>query len=126
MNAMTGWLIKQLAVGVILSAWLSTMVVAQGKVEVRSTPDGQGRQFEVVVPRQVPGEAATPDSKFYPQDHQVPYEPGFIEPLTGRPESGRIKKIGAAGWTAPPGRGYGGDQNFSVGWFSMGVGFTWE
>jgi hypothetical protein len=123
---MTARMIHRIAAGMVVSTLLTTPAFAQGKVEVRTTPDGQGRQFEVVVPRQVPGEVPTPESKFYPQDHQVPYEPGFIEPLTARPESGRIKKIGAAGWTAPPGRGYGGDQNFAVGWFSMGVGFTWE
>ena len=114
-----------LAIAGLLFAALASPAVGQGKVEFRSTPDGQGREFEVVVPRPR-GEVPTPDAKFFPQDHQVPFEPGFIEPLTARPQSGPIKKIGAAGWTSPPGRGYGGDQNFAVGSFSMGISFTWE
>jgi hypothetical protein len=111
---------------IVVSALLGGQAIAQGKVEFRNTPDGQGREFEVVVPPPKPGETVTPDAKFFPQDHQVPYEPGFIEPLTTRPKSGPIKKLGAAGWTSPPGRGYGGDQNFAVGSFSMGLSFTWE
>jgi hypothetical protein len=116
----------RLIVSGLLLAAAASPVMAQGKVEFRGTADGQGREFEVVVPRPKPGEVPTPDAKFFPQDHQVPYEPGFIEPLTARPQSGPIKKIGAAGWTSPPGRGYGGDQNFAVGSFSMGISFTWE
>jgi hypothetical protein len=112
--------------GAVIVAALAGPAMAQGKVEFKSTPDGQGREFEVVVPRPAPGDTPTPDAKFFPQDHQVPYEPGFITPLTVTPKSGPIKRIGAAGWTSPPSRGYGGDQNFAVGSFSMGIGFTWE
>jgi hypothetical protein len=78
------------------------------------------------VPRPAPGDTPTPDAKFSPQDHQVPYEPGFLAPLTVTPKSGPIKKIGAAGWTSPPSRGYGGDQNFAVGSCSIGIGLTWD
>jgi hypothetical protein len=72
------------------------------------------------------GEGSSPDAKFFPPDHEVPYEPGFIEPLTFRPNKGPIERLGSAAWTSPPGRGYGGDQNFSGGWFSIGVGLTWK
>jgi hypothetical protein len=112
--------------GGLIAAMLAGPAMAQGKVEFRSMPNGQGREFEVVVPRPTPAEAPTPDAKFFPQDHQVPYEPGFIAPLTVRPRAGPIKRIGAAGWTSPPSRGYGGDQNFAVGSFSMGIGIIWE
>lgn len=117
---------RPVILGVLLGALAAGPSLAQGKVEFRTTPDGQGREFEVIVPRPQQGELTTPDGKFFPQDHQVPYEPGFIEPLTVRPESGPIRKFGAAGWTSPPGRGYGGDQNFAVGSFSLGISFTWE
>jgi hypothetical protein len=121
LHALRALIIAAMIVGVAGAA------AAQGKVDFKSTPDGRGREFEVVVPRpDAPGESPTPDAKFFPQDHQVPYEPGFIAPLTTAPKSGPIKKIGAAGWTSPPSRGYGGDQNFAVGSFSMGLSFTWE
>src|SRR5262245_60551968 len=114
------WRVRLVAAAGLLAV-AAGPALAQGKVEFRSTPDGQGREFEVVVPRPFPGESPTPDAKFFPQDNKVPFEPGFIAPLTVTPKSGPIKKIGGAGWTSPPGRGYGGDQNFAVGWFSMGV-----
>jgi hypothetical protein len=68
------------------------------------------------------------ENEFYRDDLKVRHEPGFIEPMTVRPQSGPIKKIGASGWTSPPGTGALPQvlhQEFS-GWFGFGISAVWE
>ena len=66
------------------------------------------------------------EADFYREDIRVRHEPGFIEPLTTRPATGPVKKIGLSGWTAPPGRGDGIVQHETNGWFSFGLSIVWE
>jgi hypothetical protein len=99
---------------------------AQPRVEIRQTPSGE-RQFEVVAPGPAPRDMSRPrDADFYREDNRTPYEPGFVEPLTGKPRSGPIKKWGVSGWTAPAAAGPMAHRQENSGWFGFGLTFIWE
>ena len=101
---------------------------AQANLDVKtSTPPGDPRELEIVAPSPGAREVNRPrEADFYREDIRVRHEPGFVEPLTTRPASGPIKKVGLSGWTAPPGRGDGVAQHETSGWFGFGLSITWE
>ena len=118
----------------ILFCILSSMLVlagpasAQANLDVKtSAPPGDPRELEIVAPSPGAREVSRPrEADFYREDIRVRHEPGFVEPLTTRPASGPIKKIGLSGWTAPPGRGDGVAQHETSGWFGFGLSIIWE
>ncbi|MCI0547620.1 MAG: hypothetical protein L0027_10085 [Candidatus Rokubacteria bacterium] len=120
-------LLEGAVMGTLLVLGLTAPALAQGKVEVRSIETPQGRRFEVISPNPAPLDATRPrDADFYGDDVRIPYEPGFIEPFTTAPAAGPIKKVGLAGWTAPPGRGSPNNIPESPGWFALGIAIIFE
>ena len=101
---------------------------AQASLDVKtSTPPGDPRELEIVAPSPGAREVNRPrEADFYREDIRVRHEPGFVEPLTARPASGSVKKVGLSGWTAPPGRGDGVAQHETSGWFGFGLSIIWE
>jgi len=101
---------------------------SQAKLDVKtSAPPGDPRELEIVAPSPGAREVSRPrEADFYREDIRVRHEPGFVEPLTTRPASGPIKKVGLSGWTAPPGRGDGVAQHETSGWFGFGLSIIWE
>ena len=101
---------------------------AQANLDVKtSTPPGDPRELEIVAPSPGARDVSRPrEADFYREDIRVRHEPGFVEPLTARPASGPIKKVGLSGWTAPPGRGDGVAQHETSGWFGFGLSIIWE
>jgi len=101
--------------------------LAQSRVEVSASSPGDPRELELVSPAPGAREVSRPrEADFYREDIRVRHDPGFVEPLTTRPKSGPIKKIGLSGWTAPPGRGDGIVQQDISGWFGFGLSIVWE
>ena len=80
----------------------------------------------IVSSDRLPSVQVSVPADFYREDIRVRHEPGFVEPLTGRPASGPIKKVGLSGWTSPPGRGDGVAQHETSGWFGFGLSVIWE
>ena len=107
---------------------LASLAAAQANLDVKTaTPPGDPRELEIVAPSPGAREVNRPrEADFYPEDIRVRHEPGFVEPLTARPASGPVKKIGLSGWTAPPGRGDGVAQHETSGWFGFGLSIIWE
>ena len=101
---------------------------AQANLDVKAAaPPGDPRELEIVAPSPGAREVSRPrEADFYREDIRVRHEPGFVEPLTTRPASGPIKKVGLSGWTAPPGRGDGVAQHETSGWFGFGLSIIWE
>ena len=101
---------------------------AQGNIDVKATtPPGDPRELEIVSPSPGARDVSRPrEADFYREDIRVQHEPGYVEPLTARPASGPVKKVGLSGWTAPPGRGDGVAQHETSGWFGFGLSITWE
>lgn len=103
---------------------------AQSKMDVKASapkPPGDPRELEIVAPSPGARDVSRPrEADFYREDIRVQHEPGYVEPLTARPASGPVKKIGLSGWTAPPGRGDGIAQHETSGWFGFGLSITWE
>ena len=68
--------------------------------------------------------ALMPQSELYPYRPAVPYQPGFIEPLSKETATGRM---GVAGWTSPNtsagSRGAADPDN--PGWPSLGFAVEW-
>ena len=96
-------------------------------VEVKSSPPGDPRELEIVAPSRGAREVSRPrEADFYKEDIRVRHEPGFVEPLTVRPATGPVRKVGLSGWTAPPGRGDGIVQHEVNGWFGFGLSIVWE
>ena len=130
------WVWRSTGSGIMaaLSFLLLSMVVlagpasAQANLDVKaSTPPGDPRELEIVAPSPGAREVNRPrEADFYREDIRVRHEPGFVEPLTTRPASGPIKKVGLSGWTAPPGRGDGVAQHETSGWFGFGLSIIWE
>jgi hypothetical protein len=117
------WMV--LAVALVLA--FAAPAVAQTPIEIKT--DSPGDPLELVTPAPGARDVSRPrEAEFYPnpQDIRVRHDPGFVEPLTTRPKSGPIKKVGLSGWTAPPGRGDGSAQQETSGWFGFGISFTWE
>jgi len=99
--------------------------LAQSTTELRATT--YPGELELVAPSPGSREVTRPrEADFYREDIRVRHEPGFVEPLTARPKSGPIKKIGLSGWTAPPGVVDRTVQREASGWFGFGLSFTWE
>ena len=109
-------------------AVLAGFASAQANLDVKaSAPPGDPRELEIVAPSPGAREVSRPrEADFYREDIRVRHEPGFVEPLTTRPASGPIKKVGLSGWTAPPGRGDGVAQHETSGWFGFGLSIIWE
>jgi len=117
----------------VVAAALLTLAAAgqafpQASLDVKTTtPPGDPRELEIVAPSPGAREVSRPrEADFYREDIRVRHEPGFVEPLTARPASGPIKKVGLSGWTAPPGRGDGVAQHETSGWFGFGLSIIWE
>jgi len=112
----------------LLTLALAGPALAQANLDVKtSTPPGDPRELEIVAPSPGAREVNRPrEADFYREDIRVRHEPGFVEPLTARPASGPIKKVGLSGWTAPPGRGDGVAQHETSGWFGFGLSIVWE
>ena len=65
-----------------------------------------------------------PETDLYPHRPPVPYQPGFIDPLTKETETGRM---GVAGWTSPnmpAGSRVGADPD-NAGWLGFGFAIEW-
>lgn len=101
---------------------------AQIPVEVRTSAEpAQQRELELIAPAPGAREVTRPrEADFFGEDVRVRHEPGFVEPLTARPKTGPVKKVGLSGWTAPPGRGDGIVQREISGWFGFGISVVWE
>jgi hypothetical protein len=112
----------------LLTLALGGPASAQASLDVKtSTPPGDPRELEIVAPSPGARDVSRPrEADFYREDIRVRHEPGFVEPLTARPASGPIKKVGLSGWTAPPGRGDGVAQHETSGWFGFGLSIIWE
>jgi hypothetical protein len=112
----------------LLAQALAGPAWAQASLDVKaSTPPADPRELEIVAPSPGAREVNRPrEADFYKEDIRVRHEPGFVEPLTTRPASGPIKKVGLSGWTAPPGRGDGVAQHETSGWFGFGLSIIWE
>ena len=123
---------RSVGLGVVAASLLTLALAgpasAQAKLDVKtSTPPGDPRELEIVAPSPGAREVNRPrEADFYREDIRVRHEPGFVEPLTARPASGPIKKVGLSGWTAPPGRGDGVAQHETSGWFGFGLSIIWE
>ena len=65
-----------------------------------------------------------PGAGLYPHRPLVPYQPGFVVPLTKETETGRM---GVAGWTSPnvPVGSRGASDPDNAGWFSFGFATEW-
>jgi hypothetical protein len=117
------------AVGLALMAILAGPAVAQGPVEIKSTPPTQPKQFEIIAPGSSVREGSrVPEAEFYREDQRVPYDPALIEPFVGTTKGGGVK-YGVSGWTSPEtpvgslaSQGY--QQN--NGWFGFGITFIWD
>ena len=116
------------AAAALLTLAAASPVLSQASLDVKtSTPPGDPRELEIVAPSPGAREVSRPrEADFYREDIRVRHEPGFVEPLTARPASGPIKKVGLSGWTAPPGRGDGVAQHETSGWFGFGLSIIWE
>lgn len=115
------------ALAVLVTLTWATAAGAQTSMQVKT--DSPGDPLELISPSPGARDVSVPrETEFYPnpQDIRVRHDPGFVEPLTARPASGPIKKVGLSGWTAPPGRGDGSAQHENSGWFGFGISFTWE
>ena len=123
---------RSVGLGVVAASLLTLALAgpasAQANLDVKtSTPPGDPRELEIVAPSPGAREVNRPrEADFYREDIRVRHEPGFVEPLTARPASGPIKKVGLSGWTAPPGRGDGVAQHETSGWFGFGLSIIWE
>lgn len=117
-----------IAAAALLTLAAASPVFSQASLDVKtSTPPGDPRELEIVAPSPGAREVSRPrEADFYREDIRVRHEPGFVEPLTARPASGPIKKVGLSGWTAPPGRGDGVAQHETSGWFGFGLSIIWE
>jgi len=124
--------LRSVGLGVVAASLLTLALAgpasAQANLDVKtSTPPGDPRELEIVAPSPGAREVNRPrEADFYREDIRVRHEPGFVEPLTARPASGPIKKVGLSGWTAPPGRGDGVAQHETSGWFGFGLSIVWE
>ena len=124
--------LRSVGLGVVAASLLTLALAgpasAQANMDVKtSTPPGDPRELEIVAPSPGAREVNRPrEADFYREDIRVRHEPGFVEPLTARPASGPIKKVGLSGWTAPPGRGDGVAQHETSGWFGFGLSIIWE
>jgi hypothetical protein len=114
--------------GSFLALALAGPAWAQASLDVKaSAAPADPRELEIVAPSPGAREVNRPrEADFYKEDIRVRHEPGFVEPLTTRPASGPIKKVGLSGWTAPPGRGDGVAQHETSGWFGFGLSIIWE
>ena len=123
---------RSVGLGVVAASFLMLALagpaLAQANLDVKtSTPPGDPRELEIVAPSPGARDVNRPrEADFYREDIRVRHEPGFVEPLTARPASGPIKKVGLSGWTAPPGRGDGVAQHETSGWFGFGLSIIWE
>ena len=123
---------RSVGLGVVAASLLALALAgpasAQANLDVKtSTPPGDPRELEIVAPSPGARDVSRPrEADFYREDIRVRHEPGFVEPLTTRPASGPIKKVGLSGWTAPPGRGDGVAQHETSGWFGFGLSIVWE
>ena len=117
-----------IAAAALLVLAAASPVLSQASLDVKtSTPPGDPRELEIVAPSPGARDVSRPrEADFYREDIRVRHEPGFVEPLTARPASGPIKKVGLSGWTAPPGRGDGVAQHETSGWFGFGLSIIWE
>ncbi|HUG38382.1 MAG TPA: hypothetical protein VML54_15600 [Candidatus Limnocylindrales bacterium] len=110
----------------VVAAASAASAQTQGSTELRTTAV-PGEMDLFVAPSPGARDVTRPrEADFYREDIRVRHEPGFIEPLTTRPKTGPIKKVGLSGWTAPPGRGDGIVQHETSGWFSFGLSIVWE
>ena len=128
----------RVACAMVVSMALSCLIPAgnvgaQGTIDVKAAsprttaPPGDPRELEIFSPSPGSRDATRPrEADFYPEDIRVQHDPGYVEPLTARPPSGPVKKIGLSGWTAPPGRGDGIAAHEITGWFGFGLSITWE
>ena len=105
----------------------ASVAAAQGTLDVKATaPPGDPRELEIIAPSPGARDVTRPrETEYFRADIRVRHEPGYVEPLTTRPASGPVKKIGLSGWTAPPGRGDGIVEHEINGWFGFGLSFTW-
>jgi hypothetical protein len=123
---------RSVGLGVVVASLLTLALAGpastQTNLDVKtSPPPGDPRELEIVAPSPGAREVNRPrEADFYREDIRVRHEPGFVEPLTARPASGPIKKVGLSGWTAPPGRGDGVAQHETSGWFGFGLSIIWE
>ena len=123
---------RSVGLGVVAASLLTLSLAgpasAQANLDVKtSTPPGDPRELEIIAPSPGARDVNRPrEADFYREDIRVRHEPGFVEPLTARPASGPIKKVGLSGWTAPPGRGDGVAQHETSGWFGFGLSIIWE
>ena len=100
---------------------------APAPVDVQTSVSTADKNLEIIAPSPGSRDVTRPrESDFYPEDVRVRHEPGFVEPLTVRPKTGPVKKVGVSGWTAPPGRGDGIVQREINGWFGFGISVIWE
>jgi len=116
-----------MVLGLVLTA-VGSALAQTSPVEVKTSTPADPRELEIVTPAPGSRDVTRPrEADFYPNDVRVPYDPGFVEPLTTRPKSGPIKRVGVSGWTAPAGRGdgYAAGQELN-GWFGFGISVIWE
>ena len=100
---------------------------APAPVDVQTSVTAADKNLEIIAPSPGARDVTRPrEADFYPEDVRVQHEPGFVEPLTARPKTGPVKKVGVSGWTAPPGRGDGIVQREISGWFGFGISVIWE
>ncbi len=114
--------------GVALGLLVASPVSAQAPTEAdKSTPPAT-KPFEIITPGPAIREKSrVPEADFYWDDQRVPYDPAFIEPLTGSTKGGT--KYGASVWTAPQTPvGSLGSQIYQQnnGWFGFGITFIWD
>lgn len=119
--------LKRTALGAVLTLVIAGSALAQGQVEVSTTPM-QGPRLEIVPQSPATRETTRPnDADLYQDGVRVRHEPAFIEPFATRTQEGN--EIGLSGWTAPAtpvgslaSQGY--YQN--NGWFAIGISFTFD
>ena len=100
---------------------------APAPVDDQTSATPADKNLEIIAPSPGARDVTRPrEADFYPEDVRVRHEPGFVEPLTARPKTGPVKKVGVSGWTAPPGRGDGIVQREINGWFGFGISVIWE
>jgi hypothetical protein len=109
---------------VALPLLLAVTAATAQQLDLRSprpetSPDRHGPGREKSQPR-----AHAPEPDLYPHRPAVPYQPGFIEPLSRETATGRA---GIAGWTSPNtsvgARGAADPDN--AGWPSVGFAIEW-
>src|SRR5262245_55083435 len=126
MKSSSGWLALA---GMALVVVVAGPASAQSPVEIKkAAPQGQTKPFDIIAPGPATKDLTrVPEADFYRDDQLVPYDPGFIEPLTGTTKGG--SKYGASAWTAPQTPvGSLASQIYQQnnGWFGFGITFIWD